>query len=95
MKFVKLNRETSIEKAKEDLSKRLGIPISSIEVISVEEKDFPDTSLGAPTEDEISSQIITKGWQIRLGSTGRIYEYRADENHLRLCEFEGANHVVE
>ncbi|MCS6874713.1 MAG: hypothetical protein N2Z23_04130 [Pyrinomonadaceae bacterium] len=92
---MKLTREALVAKAKEDLSKRLGVLSSSIELVSIEDRDFPDSSLGAPTEDEMAAQIITKGWQIKLKAENEVYEYRADDYHLRLCGFQGANHVVD
>lgn len=88
------SKESVVEKAKQDLAKRLGLSLSEIEVVSVEDRDFPDTSLGAPVEDEMSAQMITSGWQIKLRAGKEEYEYRADSNQLRLYKFQGTNHVV-
>lgn len=88
------SRETAVESARADLAARLGKPESEVSEGSVEEADFPNTALGAPTADEMSGMMITTGWRIRLNAAGDTYEYRADRNQIRLCNFNGANHKV-
>ena len=51
-------------------------------------------ALGAGENDEMSGQMITRGWRIRLSSGGRDYEYRADKNQLRLYKYKGKNYRV-
>ena len=88
-------RESATERAKEDLAERLNVDAGSVEEISVEDRDFPDMSLGATTEDEMAAQMISSGWEIELGVDGESYEYRADKYQLRLVGYEGRNHVIE
>ena len=38
----------------------------------------------------MSAQMISSGWQIKLGANGKTYEYRADKYQLRLHNFKGA-----
>ena len=92
---MSLSRESAVEKAKRDLAARLKVGEDEIQVDSVAEKDFPDMSLGAPIEDEMSAQMISSGWKINLEAGGENYEYRADKYQLRLCKFRGTNYVVE
>ena len=92
---MKLNQESAVEKAKADLAERSGVSEAEIETVSVNEKDFPDMSLGAPIKDEMSAQMISSGWQINLQADGKSYEYRADKYQLRLYDFDGANYVIE
>ena len=81
--------------ARADLAKRLGISENEIEEESVEQTDFPDMALGAPVKGEMSGQMMTSGWRIRLkaGSKGSG-EYRANENQLRLHNYKGANYKI-
>ncbi len=88
------NKEQAIRRAKADLSKRLGIAENQISEASIENADFPDMSLGAPAEDEMSAQMISSGWKIRLNAEDKNYEYRADADQLRLFQFEGTNHLL-
>ncbi len=90
-----LTKESATERAKKDLAYRLGAVVSSVEVLSVTDEDFPDMSLGAPSDGEMSAQMISTGWKIKLGIDDKTYEYRADKFHLRLVGFEGENHVIE
>ena len=83
-----------IIKARSDLARRLGVDESEIAAGQVEKTDFPDAALGAALEDEMSAQIITPGWRIRLKAGGDTYEYRATARHLRLVNFEGRNYRV-
>ncbi len=82
------------ERARRDLAQRLGLNESDIGVSSVEQTEFPDAALGAPVEDEISAQVITPGWRMRLIANGQAYEYRATERQLRLVNFKGENYRI-
>ena len=92
---MNFNRDSAVERAKADLAERLGVSEGDIKENSVSEKDFPDMSLGAPVEDEMSAQMISSGWQINLDAGGETYEYRADKYQLRLFGFNGTNYIVE
>ena len=80
--------------AKQDLADRLGVDEESVEELSVTGRDFPDMSLGAPADGEMSAQMIATGWEIKLGAEGRTYEYRGDKYQLRLVNFDGRNYVI-
>jgi len=83
-----------ILRARRDLAQRLGVSEDDITEQSVEQVDFPDAALGAPIEDEMSAQVITPGWRIRLNAQNRSYEYRAAGRQLRLVNFKGGNHRI-
>jgi hypothetical protein len=91
---MKFDKESAVERAKQDLAKRLNIGKSEIVVSSVSTREFPDMSLGAPADDEMSAQMISNGWEIKLGAGGKDYEYRADKYQLRLKGFKGGNHII-
>ena len=86
-------RDEATARAKQDLAKRLSVDESSIKA-SVSDKDFPDMALGAAANGEMSGQMISSGWQIKLDVDGKAYEYRADRHQLRLVDFKGSNHVI-
>lgn len=91
---MRLSEETAVQKAKEDLSRRLGVNLSEVHAQSVTKTDFPDMSLGAAASGEVSAQMIATGWIIKLAVAGKDYEYRADKSHLRLVGFDGRNFVI-
>jgi hypothetical protein len=92
---MSFSKESAVTHAKNDLAKRLKVDGSDISEISVSDRDFADMSLGAPVAGEMAAQMISSGWEIRLGAGGKIYDYRADEYHLRLHNFNGQNYVID
>lgn len=91
---MSFTRESAVEAAKRDLAHRLNIGVSAVEEQGVADKDFPDMSLGAPVDGEMSAQMISSGWQIKLSDGKHSYEYRADKYQLRLHNFRGHNYVI-
>jgi len=89
-----LSREEAIQKARRDLAQRLGAHESDIETQGVDDTDFPDTALGASVGDEMSGQMITPGWRIRLQAMGQAFEYRANQHQVRLCNYKGGNYSI-
>jgi hypothetical protein len=87
-------KEEAVARARRDLAARLGVSEAEVGEESVEQADFPNTALGAPTRGEMSGMMITSGWRIRLGARGRSYEYRADRNQVRLYDFKGTNYKI-
>lgn len=91
---MSFDKDSAVKRAKEDLAKRIESAVDQIQTSSVADQDFPDMSLGAPVEGEMSAQMIASGWKIILKADGQDYEYRADKYQLRLCGFDGSNHVI-
>jgi hypothetical protein len=90
-----LSKEDAVKQARSDLAKRLGVSEDEITEEAVERADFPDMALGAGGEDEMSGQMITSGWRIRLGAGEHgSHEYRANEDQLRLYNFKGSNYRI-
>ena len=84
----------TVDRARRDLAQRLGVTGADVATESVEPADFPDAALGAPIEDEMSAQVITPGWRIRLKAKDKTYEYRATERQLRLVNFKDENYRI-
>ncbi len=87
-------QESAVERAKQDLARRLNLSENDISQSAVSKVDFPDMSLGAAASGEMSAQMISTGWKIDLTAKGKTYEYRADKYQLRLKDFDGSNHVI-
>jgi len=88
------SKDGAVENARKDLANRLKIDPGDVKQSSVEDSDFPDMSLGAPEDGEMSGQMITPGWRIQLEAQGKTYEYRADKNQVRLYKFKGKNYRI-
>lgn len=91
---MSIDKDGAVEQARNDLAKRLKVDAGDVKERSVEDADFPDMALGAAENGEMSGQMITKGWRIRLEAQGQAYEYRADKNQVRLYKFKGKNYRV-
>jgi hypothetical protein len=91
---MSLNKEQAVEKARNDLAQRLKVDPAAVKEQSVEDADFPDMALGASEDGEMSGQMITRGWRIRLDANGQNFEYRADKNQVRLYKYKGKNYRV-
>jgi hypothetical protein len=87
-----LSKEDAIKQARADLARRLGVAEDEVKEEAVEQADFPDMALGAPVADEMSGQMITSGWRIRLNAGGQQAEYRASRDQLRLYNYQGSNY---
>lgn len=87
-----ISKEDAVKRARADLARRLGVSESEIKEEAVEAADFPDMALGAPVADEMSGQMITSGWRIRLSAQGQKAEYRANRDQLRLYNYQGSNY---
>lgn len=87
-----VSKEEAVKRARADLARRLGVSDNEIREDSIEQSDFPDAALGAPIEDEMSGQMLTSGWRIRLSAGGKGYEYRANKDQVRLYNFKGENY---
>ena len=88
------SKNDAVEDARHDLAKRLKIDAADVKEHSVDDADFPDMALGAAEDGEMSGQMITRGWRIRLSAGGQSYEYRADKNQLRLYKHKGKNYRI-
>ena len=81
-----------VERAREDLVQTAGADSDEITLVSTEEVEWGDTSLGCPHPDEMYAQVITPGYFIVLQSGGNTYDYHtgADpEGPLVQCTEDG------
>jgi hypothetical protein len=63
--------------AMEDLATRLKIERSSIELVRMEEVDWPDGSLGCPQPGMRYKQVVVNGTFIQLRAGGQVYNYHS------------------
>ncbi len=75
-----ISQSAASSTAREALAVRLGVAASQIEVLSVEEVMWSNTSLGCPEPDRQYSDVIVPGFRIILEYEGRKYEYHTNED---------------
>jgi hypothetical protein len=91
---MSLTKEEASRIARADLAERLGLDENEVAKPAIETAEFPNTALGALEEDEMAGEMITSGWRISLQANGKNYEYRADEEQVRLYDFNGSNFLI-
>ena len=76
-----------VEQAKSDLSERMDFEADEIEVVSVENVNWSNGSLGCPEQGMMYIQAITPGYLIVLEADGQEYEYHTNTSSLvKLCQ---------
>jgi hypothetical protein len=72
--------ETSIpvEAIVQELARQLGVEAASIQVVSIDAAEWPDSCLGAAKPDEMCLEVITPGYGGIVEVNGVRYEFRSD-----------------
>lgn len=68
-----------VDLAKADLSRRKGLPLERIRLVSLEEVNWPDGSLGFPKPGMVYIQVIIPGYRLVLSDGAQTYEYHTDQ----------------
>ena len=74
-----MSKDGQVAAAKQDLARRLGIPEDQITLKSVQEKDWPDASLGVSEPGQFHAQMLVFGYIIKLEATGKTYTDHSDD----------------
>ena len=81
------NQNPLVLQAKEDLAGRLGVPMSEIELLKIEEVTWRDGSLGCPQPGMMYTQALINGSLILLDHDGTLYQYHSGRGGAPfLCE---------
>jgi hypothetical protein len=75
-----------VDQAIADLTARLSVPASEIEVVSEESVVWPDGSLGCPQPGVAYIQILVEGSRIVLKHRDETYNYHAGPSSVVYCE---------
>ncbi len=79
--------EQALAAATTDLAERTGLSPNQIRLVSMEARDWNDTSLGCPQEGFMYAQVITPGYLIILEAQGQQYEYHTNQtDNVVLCQ---------
>lgn len=70
------------------LSSMTGVPVEEIDVVSAQEKEWPDACLGLAEQDEMCAQVVTPGWEVTARAQGQntIFRTNADGAVVRMKE---------
>ena len=62
----------------DSLARELKVATSSIEILNIEEREWPNGCLGLEEPDEFCTQAIVPGFLIEISLGGEIYFYRTN-----------------
>lgn len=77
-------RQQAVESARQFTSRKSGMNLDAIRVLSVEQNTWPDICLGLPEPDEMCPGDQTRGFLILLSASGQIYEAHTDATGLNV-----------
>lgn len=73
------------DKVREDLARRLDVPVAEVKVSYLKPTTWPDRSLGCPEAGKTYAQVRTRGFSIEAEHRGRTYVYHADLETAIYC----------
>ena len=71
--------EASVRAAISDMAAKPRVAPEAVQVVSISQVDWSDTSLGCPQPGMFYAQIIVEGYKIILSAGGQQVEYHADQ----------------
>lgn len=74
----------AVQEAQNFLSESLGVDVTQVEVVKVEDEEWPDACLGLPDEGEMCAQVVTPGFRITLEVNGQTYVLHTDESGVNI-----------
>jgi hypothetical protein len=57
----------------------LGVPEQTVQAVTMEPRNWPDSSLGCPEPDKLYAQVVTPGYLVVVDVSGERIEYHTDE----------------
>lgn len=76
---------TPSDLAREVVARRLEIPAEAVTVVSIEAREFADSSLGCPEPGMVYQQVITPGHQAVVEAEGRRFDVRVAGAGAKIC----------
>jgi Ferritin-like domain len=61
------------------IAEDLGVSLETVQVVSMEPRNWPDSSLGCPQPDMLYAQVVTPGYLVLVDVSGERIEYHTDE----------------
>lgn len=69
----------SVLSARQVLSQRIGVDLDQIEIVSVEQVEWPDSCLGVKQAGQMCAMVITPGYRVVFRVDGKQYEFHTDQ----------------
>ncbi len=70
----------AVQAVLEQVSQQTGVEVRNIEIVTLEQVDWPDACLGLPETDEACADVVTPGFRVELQVNNQTFEFRTDES---------------
>jgi hypothetical protein len=81
-----LTLQTAVQAALADASRRTGLAVDALQVLSAAAVTWSDGSLGCPTPDRAYTQALVPGYRVRIIAAGQEFDYHAgSRGSVSLC----------
>ncbi len=78
--------DAMVAAARADAAQRAGVDDGRLELIDAQRVTWPDGGLGCPQPGMRYTMALVRGYRIRIGAQGRVFDYHASERgSLLLC----------
>jgi hypothetical protein len=82
--------QTVVDQTTKALAEKLQVDAGAIEVVSIEEVEWPDSCLGVQDPNTMCAQVITPGYTVVLSANGQQYEYHTNADGSSVILASGA-----
>jgi hypothetical protein len=82
---AEVDASEAVQRVVSEAARRQGVPASEIQVVSVEPRRWPDTSLGCGMRGHAYAQVLTPGFAVLIRARGMAAEYHVDRRHVVRC----------
>lgn len=70
----------AVQAVLDQVSQQTGVDIQDIEIVTLEQVDWPDACLGLPEADEACADVVTPGFRVELEVNDQRFEFRTDQS---------------
>jgi hypothetical protein len=85
LEAIIMDEEHCIDLAKKTLVEKLNLNLDLIEVISIQELEWPDTSLGCPEKGVFYISVLVPGFKVVLEANGQEYDVHIGDGRAVIC----------
>jgi heat shock protein HslJ len=65
--------------AQQWLAQQLSVAVEQVQLVEIDQEEWPDSCLGLGRPEESCAAVITPGWRVVVEVNGQTYEIRTDE----------------
>ena len=72
--------DSVVQAVLQDASRRSNLPSQELNIVRVQQRDWPDGCLGLALSGTFCTQVVVPGWQVTVNAARRSFIYRTDNS---------------